>query len=332
MKFCTKLDHFYLDRGLALYASLRQVHKNAEILILCLSDDAAAFLEGLKLPALKVIRVGKVFAGNPGLEAACSSRTKAASAFTLTPYIALEALSNCSQDEVAIYVDSDMMFFGSTDSLTSKIQTADVVVTAHSFSEHMRGQQRFGTFNTGFTGFRNTEAGRRCANWWAERCLEWCDDKLEGEKFADQKYIEQFSKLAKNTVVIDDPGINCAPWNSSGRHFSCGRDGVTVDGRPLIVYHFSKVKRIRRWCIATGLNRQGVIGAKGINRHVYRPYAKALAAVTHRYSIPSEWTLGRRSAREGAKQQRLHKDDNPGFVRLLAGLASGQYVTPTLAR
>jgi hypothetical protein len=196
----------------------------------------------------------------------------------------------------------------------------------------MRGQKRFGTYNTGFTGFRNTEVGRRCVEWWAERCLEWCDDKLEGDKFADQKYIEEFPRLAESTAVIDHPGVNCAPWNASGRRFSRHGNDIAVDGRPLLLYHFAKVKRVRPWCIATGLKRQGVIGARGINRHVYRPYAKALASATRRYSIPAEWTLGRRSVREGAKQQRLQKDDSPGLIRLLVGLGSGQYVASLWAR
>jgi hypothetical protein len=326
VKFCTKLDHFYLDRGLALYTSLRRTHGETELHVLCLSDTAADFLDELELPGLVVIRLGKIFSRQPDLESACRPRTKAAFAFSLTPYVVLETLNHCNEGELAIYIDSDMMFFGSTNDVCKNVGDADVLVSPHNFSEHMQRQQRFGAFNTGFTGFRKTAAGERCANWWAERCLEWCDDKLEGGKFADQKYIEEFPRLAESTAVIDHIGVNCAPWNASGRRFSRHGNDVAVDGQPLLLYHFAKVKRVRPWCIATGLKQQGVIGAKGINQHVYRPYAKALASATRRYSIPREWTLGKRSSRHGSKQQQLQKEDNPGLLRLVTGIASGRYV------
>jgi len=326
VKFCTKLDHLYLDRGLVLYSSLRRTHGDAELHVLCLSDTAGDFLDKLKLPGLRVIRLDGIFARQPGLVTACRSRTKAAFAFTLTPYIVLETLKHCEKEELAIYVDSDMMFFGSTKDVCEEAAGADVLVSPHNFSEHMRRQQRFGAFNTGFTGFRKTAVGERCCNWWAERCLEWCDDRLEGDKFADQKYIEQFPSVATKTAPINHLGVNCAPWNASGRRFSRHSGKISVDGHPLLLYHFAKVKRVRSWSIATGLKRQGVMGAKGINRYVYRPYAKALAAVTRQYSIPTAWISGCRSKRHGAKQRQLEKDDHPGAFRLMAGIATGKYV------
>ncbi len=315
-----------MDLGLGLYSSLRKYHPTAELYVLALSHEAAAFLEEKALPGLHVVRVQDLLRAEPKLEAALSDRTPAERAFTLTPFVVMETLKHCQAGGMVVYLDADMLFFGSVTSLLDENQSADVVLSRHNFSKHMESQQRFGLYNTGFTGFRKTIGGERCAKWWAEQCLEWCGDRLENGRFADQKYIEQFGTIATNTMVIESPGLNCAPWNASGRRFSANRGKVLVDGRPLILFHFAKVKRVRPWCIATGLKRQGVVGAKGINRHVYRPYAKALGAVTRQYSIPTAWILGGTSKRQGAKQRQLEKDDHPGILRLMAGTLTGKYV------
>ncbi len=279
-----------------------------------------------------VAGLSEILTAEPRLGEVRKTRTETEFVFTLTPYIVLQTLKSTEPGGQVVYLDSDMMFFSSPKSILEQSDKYDVSITPHNFSDHMKSQSRYGVYNVGWVGFKNSAGGERCAHWWASQCLQWCHDRLEGGKFADQKYLELFQYVADSVNVTSAIGLNCAPWNASNRRFFRSRDTVVVDGEDLILYHFAKAKRVRSWCIATGLKRQGVIDAQGINRHVYRPYAKALAAVTRRYSIPPEWTLGRRSARQGAKQQRLQRDDNPGFIRLLAGLGSGQYVASLWAR
>lgn len=327
MQFCTKLDHFYLDRGLALYSSLRKHHPDAEMHVLALSQEAADFLESKGLSGLRVIRLETLIASEPQLASARSTRTDAEFAFTLTPFLICETLTACPENEWVIYVDADMLFFGPVAEVLKHHQGADVVMSRHNFSDHMQEQQRYGTYNTGFTAFRKTADGEKCAKWWAAQCLAWCHDRLENGKFADQKYIEQFPNIVPKAVGLNHPGVNCAPWNVSGRRFE-HRSGITlVDNFPLILYHFAKVKRINASCIATRTRAQGVKNAKGLNRRVYKPYAKALADATSRNSIPREWVLGGNRARNGAKQKNLGRDEELHAIGLVAGLLYGDFVS-----
>jgi len=327
MRFCTKLDHFYLDRGLALYSSLRETNPEAELHVLALSQEAEDFLNSKNLPGLSVIRLHTVIASEPALASARSTRTKAEFAFTLTPFLVCETLKDCPTNEWVIYVDADMLFFGPVAEALRHHQAADVVMSRHNFSDHMKEQQRYGTFNTGFTAFRKTADGEKCAKWWAAQCLAWCHDRLENGRFADQKYIEQFPNIVPKAVGLDHPGVNCAPWNASGRRFT-HRSGIAlVDDFPLILYHFAKVKRINASCIATRKTMQGVKNAKGMNRCVYRPYAKALEDATSRHGIPQEWVLGGNRARDGVKQKHLARDEDLHAFRLVAGLMRGDFVS-----
>jgi hypothetical protein len=327
MRFCTKLDHFYLDRGLALYSSLRETNPEAELHVLALSQEAEDFLESKSLPGLSVIRLHTVIASEPALASARSTRTKAEFAFTLTPFLVCETLKDCPTNEWVIYVDADMLFFGSVAEVLRHHQAADVLMSRHHFSDHMKEQQRYGTFNTGFTAFRKTADGEKCAKWWATQCLAWCHDRLENGKFADQKYIEQFPNIVPKAVGLDHPGVNCAPWNASGRRFG-HRSGITlVDNCPLILYHFAKVKRINASCIATRKAVQGVKNARGLNRRVYKPYAKALEDATSRHGIPQEWVLGGNRARDGVKQKHLARDGESHALRFVAGLIRGDFVS-----
>jgi len=332
MKFCTKLDHFYLDRGLALYSSLRKYHPDAELHLLALSEQAADFLESKSLPRLRVIRLQTLIASEPQLANVRSTRTDAEFAFTLTPFLICETLKACSNDELAIYVDADMLFFGPVTEALEAHQAADVIMSRHNFSDHMKEQQRYGIYNTGFTAFRKTSDGGKCAKWWAAQCLAWCHDRLENGKFADQKYIEQFPNIVPKAVGLDHPGVNCAPWNASGRRFEHKSGTTLVDKFPLILYHFAKVKRINASCIATRKTVQGVKNARGLNRRVYKPYAKALEDATSRHGIPEGWVLGGNRARDGVKHKHLARDGEWHAFRFVAGLIRGDFVSSRISR
>lgn len=326
MVFCIKIDHNFLDRGLALYTSLRQFHPDAQLVITALTPETHAFLRDHNLKGVHVVTVETIAKQHPEISSIRGTRTEAEFAFTLTPFTVLEALKKARRNELVVYLDADTMLFNSLSGILQEQGEADVMRTPHNFSSHMVEQRRYGMFNTAFTVFRNSEQGTACASWWADCCLEWCYDRLEGEKFTDQKYIEQFCRICPTTITINHIGLNCAPWNVSGRRFASDGRRVTVDGRPLILYHYAKVRRVRPWCIATRTKLQGVIRAKGLHRHVYKPYAKMLEQVSFRYRVPRDWILTRGEKRSGAKHRVLAKDVNPGFFRIASRLLRGDYV------
>ncbi|MFM8884905.1 MAG: hypothetical protein ACKOKC_00605 [Chthoniobacterales bacterium] len=311
---------------MVLYESLRRHLPEAILHVLALSDECEQFLLRADLSGMVVVPIFRILEDEPRLAKARPMRSETEFIFTLTPYIVLETLKACRSGEHAVYLDADMMFFSSPADFVKTSDAFDVSITPHNFSSHMQDQARFGIYNVGWVGFKKTTGGERCANWWAEQCLGWCHDRLENGKFADQKYLESFDKIASSVQTSNPVGLNCAPWNASGHRFHSNGQTVLVDGQPLILYHFAKVKRINPWCIATRTKLQGVIGAKGLNRCVYRPYAQALKSASDHYEIPAEWSFRRSNPRHGVKYRGFERDEAPGRLSILARILRGDYV------
>jgi hypothetical protein len=101
---------------------------------------------------------------------------------------------------------------------------------------------RYGIYNLGFLGIRADSEGRAFANWWAQRCIDYCYDDLPLGLFVDQKWCDLIPAFFDNVRVVRDPGYNVASWNLSTRHISIERDGqILVNGSPLRFFHFTKL-------------------------------------------------------------------------------------------
>lgn len=328
--FCTCFDHRFVDRGLVLHESLRRYLPDATLYVLALSDECEEFLSARRPDGVVVVPLKRVLSREPRLRDIRESRTHTEFIFTLTPFIVCETLRALQQGEQAVYLDADMMFFGSPEEFLDRSAKFDVAITPHNFSEHMRSQARYGIYNVGWVGFKKSCGGERCARWWADQCLAWCYDRLEDGKFADQKYLESFEKVADSVLTSTPAGLNSAPWNASGRSFQHRSGKTYVDEEPLILYHFAKVSRVRPWCLAPRIRQQAVIGARGLLKNVYQPYAKALEDVSRRYSIPGEWIAPGAAKRSGNKHRKMKTDENPGILQLITGLVRGEYVASSI--
>ena len=199
-------------------------------------------------------------------------------------------------------------------------------MTRHNFAAHSQPTELYGEFNTGWVGFRRTPAAMACAGWWAERCLEWCHDRPEEGKFADQKYLEAFPRMSARVLTLSDPGVNCAPWNVSGRRFRSKNGQTYVDENKLIHFHFSLLQKVTPFCVAPRFGQQLVLKTRGLRRHVYSPYCRDLRAAAVRFRIPREFLQVRaRSARD--MHAGFHsRDTGPAWWRIAWRVARGEYV------
>ena len=325
MFFCTKFDHHYLDKGLVLYESLRKHYPQAQVCVLALTEECSSFLQRLGLECVTIFSLDDLFSREPRLSAARQDRDLASFIFTLTPQVILAAMEFAIEGEQVVYIDADMMFFGSPAKILEESKASDVALAPHNFSPHMEGQKRFGIYNVGWVGFKKSSGGVRCAKWWAESCLEWCHDRLENGKFADQKYLENFESIADSVHVIKDIGLNAAPWNVSGRRFTKSGEEVQVDGTPLVLYHFAKVKRILPWCIATRAKQQAIMRAPGIIKNVYSLYTNQLEYITKKYQIPYNWIFGRVNSRH-KKYNTYNNDLQLNMYAVFIRILKGEYV------
>jgi hypothetical protein len=174
-----------------------------------------------------------------------------------------------------------------------------VGIIAHRFGEKRKHLEAYGVYNVGWVSFRNTEPGRQCLDWWRDRCLEWCHDKPEEGRFADQKYLDRFAEVTPSTISIQHPGANLAPWNV-GNHQVAARDGhITVDGRELIFYHFHDCRQTGPRVFNPGLRKYGFKVTPVLREQVYPPYLRRLL------------DLQNSTSNEGIRFDGVAKDDTP---------------------
>jgi glycosyltransferase involved in cell wall biosynthesis len=283
--YCTYFDHNYLPRGLALYDSMRRHAGDFELWVLCLSDECEQTLQKLKLPGVKTISMCEFEDGDAALLAAKQNRSQIEYFFTCTPSLPLFLFKKNPAMDAVTYLDGDLYFFGDVEEIHAEIGEASIAITPHRFPPALRDSERYGVYNVGWITFRRDANAFACLEWWRERCIEWCYDREENGRFADQKYLDCWPAKFNGVKVIEHPGINLAPWNLGGHQLDWEDGRVLVDGRPLLVFHFHGLKQLTRRVFDPHLGRYHVRPGVVLKRRVYRPYFEHLLFATNRLEI-----------------------------------------------
>src|ERR1051325_366141 len=274
--YCTYFDHNYLAQGLTLYHSLRRHSRTFRLWVLCLSNICYERLAELGLPELRLISLEDFEKNDSPLLLAKQNRSLIEYYFTCTPSLPLFIFREALSVDAITYLDSDLYFFADPESVQSEIDSYSIAITPHGFPPSLRYLELYGVFNVGWMTFRRDQNGLECLNWWRERCLEWCHDRAESGRFADQKYLDDWPVRFQNVKVLDDPGINVAPWNLHVRELTLDESGVVVNGRRLIFYHFHNLKQLAPGIYNPQLTDYGVEISPILRRNVYEPYVKEL--------------------------------------------------------
>jgi hypothetical protein len=275
--YCTYFDHNYLPRGLALYRSLRQHAQGSRLWVLCLSDACYRTLTALALPDLVPLRLADFEAADPQVAATRPTRSVIEYYFTCTPALMLYVLNNEPAAEWVTYLDSDLFFFASPDPIYAEMKDAAFGVIPHRFTGRLESYLRFGIYNVGWVSVRRREEGISALRWWRERCIEWCYDRVEGDRFADQRYLDRLPELFGRVHVIEHLGANLAPWNLANDPLQWHDGAVQVDGRfPLLFFHFFGVKRSGRYYFNSHRLYHAPF-SKLVRQRIYEPYVAALA-------------------------------------------------------
>jgi hypothetical protein len=291
-----------------MMSSLRAVGETGPIYTVCFDEEAAAAVEAANLAGVRVVRLPELEQAHPELASVKAERSKVEYYFTSTPTVVAHALAAEPQASWVTYLDADLWFFDSPDELYREQEPGSVAIIEHGYRERDKWRERFGVYNVGWVSFRNDVAGRTCLEWWRKRCLEWCFDRPEDGKFADQGYLDRFAELTDRLVVLRHPGANLAPWNLATRTVACTHSGVSVEGRSLVFVHFHGLQqRGKRWYFAHA--RYGATTTPCVRDSIYRPYIRALVA----------WQFDSRPAVSGPRRRgSLLGGAKHSAVRLLA--------------
>lgn len=319
LNFCTYFDQHYLARGLALYDSLRSHCPTFRLWILCMDDGAYTRLAQMALPEVVLISLMDFEAGDTGLASAKANRSRIEYYFTCSASLPLYIFKQDANVDLLTYLDADMYFFSDPTPVFEQIEGKSIAITAHRLPVALRWREQYGLYNVGWLSFRRDQQGLACLQRWREQCIEWCYDKLEDSRYADQKYLDEWPALYPNLIVLSHKGVNLAPWNIANYEIKCLPKGrLFVDDDTLILYHFHGLKQRTRTLFDPRLYEYEVSLSSVLRNNVYAPYIRQLINRTDEVSNGIRASTQKKSGSIFARVEM--------FLRDLRNLLLGRYL------
>ena len=317
--FCTYFDQNYLPRALALYRSLRQHCSEFKIWMLCMDQTTYEILETLDLPGMHPLSLEEFERNDELLLSAKQNRSRIEYYFTCTPSLLLHIFNNWPEVDLITYLDADLFFFASPKPLFEELSNGSIAIIGHRFPPNFQDLERYGTYNVGWISFRRDEHALACLHWWRERCIEWCYDREENGRFADQKYLDDWPNRFKNVVALKHKGANLAPWNVSNHSLYHDKSLIFVDNQPLIFYHFHGLKKITNWLYDPSWVDYNVKSSTILRKKIYVIYLKALINANTNLLGYHNFDLGLREVRSKLKLHKLENHSIIGAIRSTKG-------------
>jgi hypothetical protein len=250
-----------------------------------MDDRCYQVLEQLALAGLIAVPLPELERHDPELAGVKHDRTQVEYCWTATPSVIRYCLTREPDLEAITYVDADVFFFSKPEPLFEELGGDSIQIVPHRYAPAYRHQVRTsGIYNVEWLTFRNDERAGTALEWWRERCLEWCYDRLEDGKLGDQMYLDDWPQRFAGVEVLRHVGGGLAPWNVA--NYELGqRDGrIWVDDVPLVFYHFHSLKLSGRfgrttspWTGAPLLWSSRYPRSREEERIVWEPYLAALA-------------------------------------------------------
>lgn len=274
--FCTLFDSNYLAQGLTMIESLLNVNNAAVIYVAAMDDLSYKRLSVNTNPRIKVIDINEIEEAYPKFKQTKTIRSKPEYYYSTKGFVCHYILSKKENIELITYIDSDLYFFSDPQPIFDELQGASVGITKHNFHWLCFHQKKYGVYNAGWVTFKSDVKGKKCLEAWMDDCINWCFAYLEGEKYADQKYLNTWSKKFLGVKTIQTKGVNVAPWNIKKYKVKKIDDLLYVDNDKLIFYHFSNLKLVNSNEFRTNLSRVFVSTSGIVKEQLYKPYIEAL--------------------------------------------------------
>jgi hypothetical protein len=291
--FGTFANAKYLPQLLSMLESFQSNVLSSRIAVIALDTVTSETVSSLKFSCVDVLDVKEVEAHFPQLVTAQENRSISEYFFTLSSALPSFLFKVYPRHDFVVYVDADLFFFGNPESCILALGEKDnVLLTSHNFAKINLDLMVYGEFNTGFIAFRQNSDGMKVARWWLESCLEWCKDVVENGKFADQKYLEDFSSIAPGVKISQDFGLNLGPWGLNSLKQLTSRNGsIYVNDQLLFAFHFSGLQFNRIFAILGRKSYQHRV-SRTVYELIYVPYLRSIRRwETHLLKYNSETSV-----------------------------------------
>jgi glycosyltransferase involved in cell wall biosynthesis len=152
--------------------------------------------------------------------------------------------------EKICYIDPDILLFGPLNEAFEALNDHNIVLTPHMMMPLQDGKEpsdltimKSGVYNLGFLGVRRDPFSAALLAWWSDRLRFHCRVDIPGHMFTDQRWMDLAPVFVPHPFILRHPGYNVAYWNIAHRKVSQSENGKwTVDGQPLVFFHFSGIK------------------------------------------------------------------------------------------
>jgi len=247
---------------------------------LCFDNEAYTILGELELEDVVPISLEEFERGDNELLQAKKNRSKVEYYFTCTPSLLLFVFKTYTEVNKLTYLDADLYFFSSIKPIFDEMGDKSILIIPHRFSTSYHKDKIYGDYNVGLLIFNRNIQALSCLQWWRTHCIEWCFDYVEKEKFADQKYLNQWPALFENIHILKHIGANVAPWNIGNYKVSIQNRSIMVDNTPLVFFHFSGVRILSRFFVYPNFRFDNIVLNKEIKK-IYTIYIGAILESTY---------------------------------------------------
>lgn len=236
--FCTITTPEYLPKCLALITSLEKHAADFRLFICCMDINTHKLLSQMQLKNVTLVELSEI--ENSSLISVKEGRKINEYCWTLKPSFIQYIFNHYKNADSLLYVDSDVCLFSKPRQCFKALENYPVFLTCHNFSQSFKHLYKGkGRFNAGIIGFKRCAISEIYLKWWHKKCIEWCYDIVSAGRFADQKYLEEFTRMRGRAYEAESVGLNAALWNMEDAEIEVENDSIYINGSLLVFYHFS---------------------------------------------------------------------------------------------
>jgi hypothetical protein len=269
---CTYFDINYLPRGLALYYSIKKFHSDFDFFVLAFDDLAYDYLNNLKEENIKLISYREY---DQYFQTSSDKYIdKKQYFFSSTPNLCVYLMTKFESIDILLYLDADVYLFSALDPLYNEFGSSSIGFCTHRYHPIFNCfVNHYGKFNVGVNLFRNSETGNKCLIEWKNDCDSWYPEKpgYPLSFFSDQIFLDSWLEKYDGVKIIENIGVNVCYWNAANYKFSKFKDVYFVNDLPLIIYHFSSLRKESDNVWNTN-SVFGLVSVKNVLKEIYINY------------------------------------------------------------
>lgn len=208
LNFCSYFNKNYLSKFLVLRDSLINLNCNFNFYILALDDFTYNFFKNKNFTNIIVCNLNELEKKFPDLNKIKKTRNNIEYYFTLSPYLPIFLEEKFTLKKLN-YIDVDTFFFKNPEFFYNAVDNYSIILIKQNF------KKQYGKFNVGWISYNFLHQDtKKILDKWKIECTDWCYDKVEKNRYADQKYLDYWPLFSKDIIICDPQVTMFSPWDS----------------------------------------------------------------------------------------------------------------------